>query len=104
MTDWAVFGIAAMMACGIVAWGVGWTASLTRVAAAVLQWLVNNLGWLFVIAATGFVVFALWAALSRYGKIPLGRDGEPPRVPHGVLDREDVQRGNGHRPDVLRGQ
>jgi choline/carnitine/betaine transport len=78
LTDWAVFGIAAVIACCIVGWGVGWPGSLARVATVVLQWLVNNLGWLLVLAATGFVVFALWAALSRYGKIPLGRDGEQP--------------------------
>ncbi len=78
VTDWAVFGIAAVISCGIVVWGVGWPDSLARVATAVLQWLVNNLGWLFVLAATGFVVFTLWAALCRYGRIPLGRDGEPP--------------------------
>jgi choline/carnitine/betaine transport len=78
VTDWAVFGIAAVIACCIVGWGVGGPGSLARVATAVLQWLVNNLGWLLVLAATGFVVFALWAALSRYGRIPLGRDGEQP--------------------------
>jgi choline/carnitine/betaine transport len=77
-TDWVVFGIAAVISCGIVVWGVGWTESLSGVANAVLKWLVNNLGWLFVLAATGFVVFSLWAALGRYGRIPLGRDGEPP--------------------------
>ena len=78
MTDWVVFGIAAVLSCGIVVWGVGWTDSLAGVADAVLGWLVHNLGWLFVLAATGFVVFALWVALGRYGKIPLGRDGERP--------------------------
>ncbi|MGH3886096.1 MAG: BCCT family transporter, partial [Pseudonocardiaceae bacterium] len=36
------------------------------------------LGWLFVLAATGFVIFTLCVALGRYGRIPLGRDGEPP--------------------------
>ena len=35
-------------------------------------------GWAFVLAASGFVVFALWLAFSRYGKIPLGRDDEGP--------------------------
>ena len=30
------------------------------------------------VAPAAFVVFALWLAFSRYGKIPLGRDGEPP--------------------------
>ncbi|MGH3973113.1 MAG: BCCT family transporter, partial [Pseudonocardiaceae bacterium] len=77
-TDWRVFGIAAVISCGIVVWGVGWTDSLARVATAVLGELVSNLGWLFVLAATGFVVFTLWVALCRYGTIPLGRDGEPP--------------------------
>ncbi len=35
-------------------------------------------GWAFVLVASGFVVFALWLAFSRYGKIPLGADGEGP--------------------------
>ncbi|MGH3918292.1 MAG: BCCT family transporter, partial [Pseudonocardiaceae bacterium] len=78
LTDWVVFGVAAMISCGIVMWGVGWTDSLAGVATAVLEWLVDNLGWLFVLAATGFVVFTLCVALGRYGRIPLGRDGEPP--------------------------
>ncbi|MGH3789131.1 MAG: BCCT family transporter [Pseudonocardiaceae bacterium] len=77
-TDWVVFGIAAVISFGIVAWGIGWTDSLAGVTAAALDWLVDNFGWLFVLAATGFVVFSLWAALGRYGRIPLGRDGELP--------------------------
>ncbi|HEU0089650.1 MAG TPA: BCCT family transporter [Pseudonocardiaceae bacterium] len=78
VTDWTVFGSAGALSCGIVVWGIGWTGALAAVAASVLQWLVHNLGWLLVLAATGFVVFALWVAVSRYGRIPLGRDGEPP--------------------------
>ena len=35
-------------------------------------------GWAFVLVASGFVVFALWVAFSRYGKIPLGADDEGP--------------------------
>jgi choline-glycine betaine transporter len=38
----------------------------------------DNTGWLFVLAASGFVVFVLWLALGRYGNIPLGRDDEEP--------------------------
>ena len=38
----------------------------------------DNTGWVFVLTASGFVVFVLWLALSRYGKIPLGRDDEEP--------------------------
>src|SRR6476660_8672397 len=37
-----------------------------------------NTGWLFVLTSSGFVVFVLWLALSRYGNITLGRDDEEP--------------------------
>jgi choline/carnitine/betaine transport len=37
-----------------------------------------NTGWLFVMTASAFVVFVLWLAMSRYGNITLGRDGEEP--------------------------
>ena len=33
-------------------------------------------GWAFVLTASGFVVFAIWLAMSRYGRIPLGSDDE----------------------------
>jgi glycine betaine transporter len=45
---------------------------------AVLSWITTNLGWAFVIGATGFVVFALVLAFSRIGRIRLGRDDERP--------------------------
>jgi choline/carnitine/betaine transport len=44
----------------------------------VLAGLMTGGGWAFVLAASGFVVFALWLAFSRYGRIPLGGDGERP--------------------------
>ncbi len=62
----------------IVAWGALGTQSLTDGASTALTWLVKNVGWGFVLAATGFVFFALYLAFSRYGKIPLGQDGEKP--------------------------
>lgn len=33
-------------------------------------------GWLYVIAATVFTIFVIVVAASRFGRIPLGRDGE----------------------------
>ncbi len=38
----------------------------------------DNTGWLFVLTASGFVVFVLWLALGKFGSIPLGRDDEEP--------------------------
>jgi choline/carnitine/betaine transport len=73
-----IFGIAAALVVAFIAWGAASTATLSSVASAVLDGIMSAGGWAFVLAASGFVVFALWLAFSRYGKIPLGRDGEAP--------------------------
>jgi choline/carnitine/betaine transport len=73
-----VFWSAAVLVVAFIAWGVLHTASLSAVTSAVLSGVVRGGGWAFVLGASGFVVFALWLAVSRYGRIPLGRDGEPP--------------------------
>ncbi|WP_433870762.1 BCCT family transporter [Saccharopolyspora sp. CA-218241] len=62
----------------LVGWGVASTDSLSSVSEAALDWLILNTGWGFVLAATGFVFFALFLAFSKYGRIPLGDDGEKP--------------------------
>ncbi|MFI9810826.1 BCCT family transporter [Saccharothrix variisporea] len=77
-TDPAVFGVAAAVALGFVAWGVFGTDSLAGVSKTVLDRVIGHLGWAFVLVASGFVGFALWLAVSRYGRVPLGRDGEEP--------------------------
>lgn len=77
--DGVVFGVAGVLAVAFVAWG-GWGAgSLSGVANRGLGWIETNFGWAFVLAATGFVVFVLWLACSRYGGITLGREGDQPR-------------------------
>ncbi|CAL99429.1 BCCT family transporter [Saccharopolyspora erythraea] len=77
-TDWVVFGVTAAIMFGLVSWGVLATDSLSTSSQAAFSWMMSNLGWGFVLAATGFVVFALFLAFSRYGRIPLGQDGEKP--------------------------
>jgi choline/carnitine/betaine transport len=76
--DKTIFGIAAVLVVAFIAWGAASTTTLSSVASAVLDGIMSAGGWAFVLAASGFVVFALWLAFSRYGKIPLGRDGEAP--------------------------
>jgi choline/carnitine/betaine transport len=76
--DRVVFGVAAAVALGFVLWGALGTQSLSSASAAGLEWVVHNTGWLFALAASGFVIFIIWIAASRYGRIPLGDDGETP--------------------------
>ncbi|GHH50857.1 BCCT family transporter [Streptomyces candidus] len=77
-TDRVVFGVTAVLTLAFVLWGALATQSLEDVSSSLLDALMHNGGWAFMLAASGFVVFALWLAMSRYGKITLGDEGEKP--------------------------
>ncbi len=76
--DWVVFGITAVIALGFLAWGFADTGGLSSASDSALAWVMARAGWFFVLTASGFVVFVIWLAASRYGNIPLGRDDEEP--------------------------
>lgn len=76
--DRVVFGVAAAVALAFVIWGAVGTESLATASSAGLDWVVGSTGWLFALAASGFVIFVIWIAASRFGRIPLGDDGEEP--------------------------
>jgi choline/carnitine/betaine transport len=76
--DRVIFGVAAALVVAFIVWGITSVETLSAVSKAVLGGLMSGGGWAFVLAASGFVVFALWLAFSRYGKIPLGGDDEQP--------------------------
>ncbi len=77
-TDQVVLGVVAVIAVALVLWGSFGSESLGNVVGDALAWVVDGFGWLFVLAATGFVLFSFWLAFSRYGRIPLGKEGEEP--------------------------
>ncbi|MEV5440967.1 BCCT family transporter [Streptomyces sp. NPDC052644] len=77
-TDPLVFGVTAVLTLGFVVWGAVATDTLQSVSDTLLDGLMHNGGWAFVLAASGFVVFALWLAISRYGRIQLGQEHEKP--------------------------
>src|SRR4051794_32507216 len=76
--DRVVFGVTAVLAVAFLVWGFVSTSSLGSASGRALDWTMTNTGWLYVLTASGFVVFVLWLALSRFGNIPLGRDDEAP--------------------------
>lgn len=47
------------------------------------DWIVGHFGWLFVFATAMFLLFAVWCALGRRGRIRLGPDDAPPDFPLG---------------------
>ena len=52
--------------------------AVQRQAQKILDATANNFGWLYLMATSGFVLFALGLAFSRFGSIRLGPDDEPP--------------------------
>lgn len=76
--DKFVFGVAGALAVAFVIWGILNPASVGEVADVAYAWVMTNLGWLFNAVATVVLVTLLILAFSRYGKIPLGKDGETP--------------------------
>lgn len=42
------------------------------------QWIVENLGWLFIGGVSAWLAFLLWIAFSRYGTVRLGDPGDRP--------------------------
>jgi len=76
--DKVVFGVTAALAVGFLIWGFVNTPSLNTASSTALGWTVTNMGWLFVVLASAFVIFVIWLAASKFGNIPLGNDGEEP--------------------------
>ena len=77
-TDPVVFGVTAVLTLAFVLWGALATDSLADASSDALDSVMHNGGWAFVCVASAFVIFALWLAMSRYGRITLGGEGEKP--------------------------
>ena len=76
--DKVVFFAAGILAVAFVVWGFVSPDSLGAVAGTLLTGVMDNFGWLFVIAATIFTIFVIIVAVSKFGRIPLGKDDEKP--------------------------
>jgi glycine betaine transporter len=73
-----VFVISLVVVFAIVLWGITMPDSFGGVANSIFDYLTMNFGWFYLITMTLFVVFCIWVALSKYGKIRLGKPDEEP--------------------------
>ncbi|WP_432135352.1 MULTISPECIES: BCCT family transporter [unclassified Streptomyces] len=69
-------GMAAVIA--VVLWAWLGDDNFDSVSSTSLTWVLNNFGWLFVVAADVFLVLCLVIAFSRFGRIRLGTDDSEP--------------------------
>jgi hypothetical protein len=70
--------ISVVISAVFVAWGVIAADNLAAVAGAILDFVIADLGWVFILSSFGFLAFSVYLALSRYGKIRLGGEDERP--------------------------
>jgi glycine betaine transporter len=76
--DTPVFAVAAGISVAFVLGGVLFQDELAVVVADILSWVLDNLGWLFVLSTAGFLVLVVFLAVTSYGRIRLGKDDDRP--------------------------
>src|ERR687894_738735 len=74
----AVSWVTVAIAAAFVLWGVLFTDNFTSATAAIVGWITESLGWLYMLITTFFLGFVIYLAFSRYGKIKLGQPDEEP--------------------------
>lgn len=76
--DKVVFGCAFGVIAVTTVVGMVFPDQVGSVTGSALTWVTDSLGWFFILAASGFVVYSLVLAFGRYGRIPLSQNGEKP--------------------------
>ncbi len=74
----SVFIISVILAFAFILWGVISPTNLTVITANIQQFITDQFGWFYLLAASGFLIFALYLIVSPYGKIKLGKDDDDP--------------------------
>lgn len=52
--------------------------SASTVVTRTLNFILNNLGWVYMLSFTGIIFFLVWLAFGKYGKLKLGNDADQP--------------------------
>ncbi|MCB0219805.1 MAG: BCCT family transporter [Chrysiogenetes bacterium] len=74
----AVFYVSISLVAVFAALGIFATRELDSSARTIQDWVTANFGWMYLVVTTSFVLFALFLAISRFGRIRLGADDETP--------------------------
>lgn len=76
--SWSVVIPAMILILAVVAWGLGAPENFSQASSVAFGWVLNNLGWAFVLFTTVFVIFVIVVAASKFGAIRLGAADEQP--------------------------
>jgi glycine betaine transporter len=76
--DVTLFWGTLILVSSITLWGIFFPDGFSKAMSSSQGWISVNFGWFFSLTVSIFIAFLAWAALSKYGNIPLGQDGEAP--------------------------
>ncbi|WP_124054450.1 BCCT family transporter [Arcanobacterium ihumii] len=81
--SWPVVIPAMILIISVITWGLAVPDNFGNASSAAFSWVLENLGWAFVLITTIFVVFVLVIAGSKFGQIRLGAADEQPEFSNG---------------------
>ena len=73
-----VFYISLLLSIMVVFWGIIASENFQSIASSIMKFLTEYFGWAYLLSMLIFVIFALFLAFSRFGKIKLGPDNSTP--------------------------
>ncbi|MBB0230909.1 BCCT family transporter [Streptomyces calidiresistens] len=77
-TDTVIFFVSAGLTVAFVALAIAATETVDRIFSNLSGWILDHLGWLYILGVTTFLLFLVWIALSRWGHVRLGgHDARP---------------------------
>ncbi len=75
----AVFIISLVLILIFVFMGIVMPEQIDYVTSIIHRWIISKFGWAYLLSTFVFVIFCIYLALSKYGRIKLGKDNEKPR-------------------------
>lgn len=77
-TNPAIFFISAALTIFFVVFAIAFTDTMDHVFGTASEWILSNLGWVYILGVTSFLIFLIWISLSRFGNIRLGAPDSKP--------------------------
>lgn len=73
-----VFVWTLLIAIGVIIFGAVFSRTLAEWSSALMSWVSHYFGWLYILSIIAFIGFCVWIAMSKYGKVKLGKDHDKP--------------------------
>ncbi|MQA11624.1 MAG: BCCT family transporter [Pseudonocardiaceae bacterium] len=83
-TNPVIFFVSAGLTALFVAVTIAFTAPVDQFFGTLSSWILEKLGWFYILGVTTFLIFLIWIALSRYGNVRLGGQHERPEFSNAV--------------------